>query len=89
MKYRIIQRGDGKFQVQYKHSRNDWRHVEVHHFDYPYDLDNWRESSHYDDYLERVYSSLELAQAKLNKIIEATKKEELKKKITVIEEVSV
>lgn len=80
MKYRIIQFENGKFQVQ---ERNlfYWVKVYLNLDDY---LDNDRESN-YENYLSDVFPTLEVAKAKLKKIIDKKEKEKCAKKFKVIE----
>lgn len=85
MKYRIIQRGDGKFQVQRKETwSDDWSYVYCSKDDYVSEdmsYQEWENSNHYKDRQDHVLSTLELAQSKLNKIVDEETREKNKEKM--------
>lgn len=92
MKYRIIQRGDGKFIVEEssikKHyiKKNEiiWTHCVSSYDDYPEENENWL--IHKKDCYDSVFCTLELAQKKVKTLIENKKLQDLKKIYKVIEE---
>lgn len=86
MKYRIIQRGDGKFLVQEKVGFFSWRNIYVRRDDFPDDIN----STTYDyDWINGVYPTIEIAKAKIQKLVDEKKAEQMKKQFKVIEEVEV
>lgn len=93
MKYRIIERGDGKFKVQSKaHWLDKWKDEYLNSEDYPDSLkkySEWEQSQQYKDRWEQVFSNIELAQEKIKNITEKKNIEKLKKQFKVIEEVEV
>lgn len=83
MKFRIIRRGDGKYQVQEKDGFFcHWQIVKTNPDDYgvqPFG----------DDYTQNAFSTLHLAQCKVNKLLGIVQQDKLKKEFVVIEESAV
>lgn len=100
MKFRIVKRGDGKFKVQ-SHDEgffSKWKDVHTLVEDYSdwlevkkgeVSLQDWYESCEYKDFYDDVFSTLELAQAKMQKCIDDETQKILKQQIEIIEEVEV
>ena len=91
MKYRIVKDGNGKFRVQYKIGfLSEWDSMFVTIEDYPDSLNKeWRDSEYYIDYNDGVFSSMDLARKKLDKLLEIRRRENLAKNFTVMHEVKV
>jgi hypothetical protein len=92
MKYRIIERGDGKFIVEKekiikKFFKDEiyWEHVSTQCEDYP----EVRSIEDRMDNYNSVFSTLDLAQKKMRRLIECTKLKELRKTFKIIEECEV
>lgn len=89
MKYRIIERGDGKFKVQSRvHWWGKWEDEYNYSEDYP-GFNSFVESPMTDDWRDRVFSSVDLAQSKIKKLRDERQAEQLKKQFKVVEEVEV
>jgi hypothetical protein len=93
MKYRIIQRGDGKYKVQAKDKRSDtWNDVDCHCDDYvsfnPEDILLIRGVDR-NDYCNGVFSKLSDAERKVESLIQEFKLEESRKSFNVIKECEV
>lgn len=90
MKFRIIERGDGKFLVEEQHrvrgvfkDQISWMHVITCTDDYP------REEYDKEDHFNALFSTLELAEKKIKSLIEYEKLKTIKDTRKVIKEVEV